>query len=254
MAYLGRVKPTETSAAIVTGTWSGDGSTVAFTMSDTPANDQSVFITIDGVDMHVDSYSFSGTTLTFASPPASGTNNIEYRIIQSTGYPFTPSDNSVTPAKTTGMQNVIQEVWYSTGDVVSGTTQFVFDDTIPQNTEGVEMLTVTITPTDANNILIIDSYLNFNNTATYGTVGCALFQDSVADALAASIDGRASSTNWWCGLSLKHRMVAGTTSPTTFKIRAGVGAAGTSYINASGGTRALGGVLSSYISVLEVKP
>ena len=43
-----------------------------------------------------------------------------------------------------------------TGAVATGTTVIPLDDSIPQNTEGDEYMSLSITPSDASNILIID--------------------------------------------------------------------------------------------------
>lgn len=59
---------------------SGDGSTAAFTLSNTIASENNVQVYIDGVYQTKDKYTTSGTTVTFGSgnEPPSGTNNIEF--------------------------------------------------------------------------------------------------------------------------------------------------------------------------------
>ena len=49
-----------------------------------------------------------------------------------------------------------------------------------------------------------------------------------------------------------HFMTAGTTSETTFKVRAGFNASGTTTFNGSGGARRLGGVFASSITITEI--
>jgi hypothetical protein len=78
MAYIGN-EPT--SAAFVTDLFSGNGSTVAFTMTVSPANTASVLIAISGVVQSPDTYSISGTTLTFSAAPPAGTGNISVRYL-----------------------------------------------------------------------------------------------------------------------------------------------------------------------------
>jgi len=86
-----------------------------------------------------------------------------------------------------GEKKVIQVVNTQTGAVNSGTTIMPDDDTIPQNTEGVEFMTLSVTPTSAANKLKIDvvAYLSTNTAVRY--ISGALFQDSTANALASGI-------------------------------------------------------------------
>jgi hypothetical protein len=78
MAYIGN-EPT--SAAFVTDLFSGNGSTTAFTMSVAPANTASILIAVSGVVQSPDTYSISGTTLTFSAAPPAGTGNISVRYL-----------------------------------------------------------------------------------------------------------------------------------------------------------------------------
>ena len=66
-----------TPASYTTQTFSGTGSQTAFTMSGTPAGLSSLMVYVGGSRRYptID-YTYSGTTLTFTTAPASGTNNI----------------------------------------------------------------------------------------------------------------------------------------------------------------------------------
>lgn len=77
-------------------TFSGTGSQTVFTLSSTPVNNDSVFVFISGV--LTSTYNVSGTTLTFTTAPASGTNNI-LAIVASTVSTLAPADNSVSTVK-----------------------------------------------------------------------------------------------------------------------------------------------------------
>ena len=78
MAFIGN-QPI--SAAFLTDTFSGNGSTVAFTMTVAPANTSSIIVAITGVLQDPSTYSVSGTTLTFSAAPPSGTSNISVRYL-----------------------------------------------------------------------------------------------------------------------------------------------------------------------------
>jgi hypothetical protein len=78
MSYIGNAP---ISAAFLTDTFSGNGSTTAFTMTVAPANTSSIIVAITGVLQDPSTYSVSGTTLTFSAAPPSGTSNISVRYL-----------------------------------------------------------------------------------------------------------------------------------------------------------------------------
>lgn len=145
---------------------------------------------------------------------------------------------------------VVQQVYTSSTSRVAGTTTTPLDDTIPQNTEGVEMMTLAVTPKSTSHVLLIEvvCYLTTSNNAWI--VG-HLHQDSTANALAAGTAFMASATGG-INFTLRHRMTAGTTSATTFKFRAGANGASTIAMNEFAGTRILGGVCMSSITITEL--
>lgn len=145
------------------------------------------------------------------------------------------------------IQRVSTEVVTST----TGTTILPIDDTIPQITEGTEFMTLAITPKNALNILVIDAIIYLSYTAS-ATLGAALFQDATAGALAASA-GSISASGEIVELKIRHIMVAGTGSTTTFRVRGGA-AAGTVTFNGSLSSRVFGGVLASCIMISEYTP
>jgi hypothetical protein len=78
MPYIGQ-QPT--NVAFLTDTFSGNGSTTAFTLSAAPANTSSILVAISGVLQDPSTYSVSGTTLTFSPAPPTGTGNISVRFL-----------------------------------------------------------------------------------------------------------------------------------------------------------------------------
>lgn len=154
---------------------------------------------------------------------------------------------SVTNALT---KSVIQVVNYQTGAVATGSTVIPGDDTIPQNTEGDEYMTLAITPNNSANKLKIDVVFNCSDSAA-ANIFVALFQDSTANAIAVAQSTINSNSHQEC-VSFSHYMTAGTTSSTTFKVRAG-GTSGTMTFNGLSGSRNMGGVLASSITITEYK-
>ena len=78
MSYIGNQPST---AAFITDTFNGNGSTTAFTMSAAPATTTSIIVAVSGVLQDPSTYSVSGTTLTFSAAPPSGTGNISVRFL-----------------------------------------------------------------------------------------------------------------------------------------------------------------------------
>ena len=150
------------------------------------------------------------------------------------------------------MNKIAQVVNTQSGAVATGTTTIPSDDTIPQNTEGTEFLTRAITPTNAGSTLLIDVVLFVACDALVGIIA-GLFQDTTANALAAASFRNPVAHGVYC-LTFRHKMTAGTTSATTFKVRAGPASAGTVTVNGSNTARFFGGVMASSITVTEITP
>lgn len=133
----------------------------------------------------------------------------------------------------------------------STATTIPLDDTIPQNTEGVQLTTVSITPQSASSNLIILANVWCANSTALGA-SAAIFQDSTADAIAASCTWietvGAPST-----IPIHHVMTAGSTASTTFALRAGP-STGTLYFNGIAAGRLLGGVGQCVLTVIEIAP
>lgn len=135
----------------------------------------------------------------------------------------------------------------------TGTTDIPADDTIPQNTEGTELMTASITPKSATNRLRIHAVVQGTVSVTTNLV-TALFQDSTANALRANYFTPAGA-NYHLTSVLLYEMVAGTTSATTFKVRIGCSAAGNTWaVNGNTTNRFMGGVAGCSIVVEELAP
>lgn len=78
--------------------FSGNASTTAFTLSIAPASVNAVDVEVSGVSQSPQTYTLSGTTLTFSAAPPSGTNNIVIKHRGIAGVPNVPSVGSVVPA------------------------------------------------------------------------------------------------------------------------------------------------------------
>lgn len=151
--------------------------------------------------------------------------------------------------------SLIQRVQTQSGSLISPTsTAIPIDDTIPQNTEGgaITDLDTAITPNNTSNVLVIEALINCASAGGSAPLALALFQDSTAGSLAVGLVNNPNNdlTNQ---IKICHKMTAGTTSATTFKLRVGNAAGDQITVNGFAGNRKFGGVLISSLSVSEYK-
>lgn len=145
---------------------------------------------------------------------------------------------------------VVQVVNDTETALVTGTTALPQDDTIPQNTEGNEVMSVAITPKNASSTLYIMVTTQIGSSTTQNCAA-ALFVDSTANALAAA--GTRLDASWQATVAFTHAVSAASTSARTYKVRIGC-TAGTVSLNGVDGTRRFGGVSKSSLVVVEVLP
>lgn len=203
-----------------------------------------------------------GKSVRYGAADPTGTDGADgdFWINTTTHFIFGPKAAGVWPAGTSlvgpagsGASKLVQVTTYETSAMSNGTTVIPSDDTIPQNNEGNEFMAVSHTPADAANILNIEVLAMVSASLSRWMIG-ALFTDSIASAIASQLVGQ-SNAGWPIHIVIKHRMVAGTTSPIAFKFRAGVDLTGaTLTFNGVGGARKLGGSLNSYIRITETTP
>ena len=145
----------------------------------------------------------------------------------------------------------VQFLATNTGAVFSCATVVPKDDSIPQITEGIAVLTQAITPLTATNNFDIEAGCMVSATNAADNITAAIFIDTTANALSC-ISLYAFDNNALYNLHLSHKMSAGTTAARTLYLRVG-GSAGGVTINGIGGTRQFGGVGSAYLKVRETK-
>ena len=152
---------------------------------------------------------------------------------------------------TGGGGGIVQVVSTQTGAVSSSTTQIPYDDTIPQITEGFEVMTRTITPKFATSKLLISVVCHLSASAN-SLPTTALFLGSTSNAIASSITHAFGLGDYPKCHNFSHFMTAGTTSQLTFRVRCGMNNSGTTTFNGRNGSRLNGGTLASSITIMEV--
>lgn len=146
--------------------------------------------------------------------------------------------------------SVLQVVNFQTGAVATGTTTIPLDNTIPQITEGTQFLSLAITPISATSKLLFNIIVT-GSPAVADYIATALFQGATANAIAATNQYTGANGGTAFGI-LNYFMTSGTTSSTTFTVRAGTRNAGTVTINGGGGVGYYGGVMYSSITITEI--
>jgi hypothetical protein len=176
--------------------------------------------------------------ITISAPAVAGTNTLTLPALTGT----------VLTNKTAGTVLQVVNATYSTYS--SSATTIPDDNTIPQNTEGTEIITLAITPTSATSKLLITSVVFATSGSGGSIIANALFQDATANALAVT-STTAGAAGWMITDVMQHYMTSGTTSSTTFKIRAG-GHVGTTYFNGNTGARLYNGTGFCSLTIMEI--
>jgi len=150
--------------------------------------------------------------------------------------------------------SVLQVVNYQFGSVLNlGDVLFPYDDTIPQISEGGEVMTLAITPTAATSKLMIDVLVNTSPTLSGEKMVVALFQDTTANAIACVSDEFYDS-GYMVAIPLMHFTDASSTSARTYKVRLGRTDSHGNPVTVNGynGARKFGGVLATSITITEI--
>lgn len=138
-----------------------------------------------------------------------------------------------------------------------------WDDTVPQITEGNELLSLTHTAKAVGNRLVFEGTVNWaepSNHSDYFTV--ALFRVGTASALATAVDGasngnaRCTANGTYgqiCTMPFQFTTTATSTAAQTYTLRVGLNG-GNVAINRGEGGRRLGGTLYNTLSVTEYAP
>lgn len=131
------------------------------------------------------------------------------------------------------------------------TANIPLDDTIPQITEGTEILSVSVTPTSATSNLFVSwsgEYTPSTSSATANVV--SVFRDATADAVYSTYTSQAATDG--TAVSGSFSIPSTATTATTISLRVGPSGAYTSYVNGSGASRLLGGSMAWTLVVREV--
>ena len=143
---------------------------------------------------------------------------------------FNTNGMLVTSGDVTLIGAVVQTQRFQTTSNTSTTVQIPADGTTPQNTEGAEWTTLTITPKNANNILELTIMTPIAAITAADSITVAFFKDSDVNAIAYTYNFYPT-INGLQYTALTYYVSAGSTSARTYKVRFGpAGVVATAYI------------------------
>ena len=164
---------------LVTNIFAGDGSDTTFTISNAVADENNLLVFIDGVFQAHDSYSVSGTTVTFSTAPANGRvitiysalNNVQGADMVIATMTGDNSDTTlalgVTPVSENNVQVYIDGT-YQNKDTYSISGQTLTFSTAPPTGTAVEAITHTVTDISAAaSSVLVDEFTGDGSDTTF---------------------------------------------------------------------------------------
>ena len=164
---------------LVTNIFAGDGSDTTFTISNAVSGEQQLMVFIDGVFQAHDTYTVSGTTVTFSTAPANGRvitiysalNNVQGSNMVLASMTGDNSDTTLALGVTPTSENAVQvyiDGTYQNKDTYSISGQTLTFSTAPPTGTAVEAITHTITDISAaaSNILV-DEFTGDGSDTTF---------------------------------------------------------------------------------------
>ena len=202
------------------------------------------------------------STDTLLGRSTAGTGNVEQITCTSAGRALLDDATAGDQRTTLGINAALILSLMPTGSVIaraysSSTTQADYatniprDNTVPQNTEGTEIFTVSVTPTANADRVRIRAVINGSSSGASDRITVALFKDSDASAIQVA-STCVTSSNDIMQVVLEFEHSPATTSAVTYKIRAGSDA-GTFKLNKDNSAAVYGGSMASTLVAEVIK-
>jgi hypothetical protein len=122
--------------------------------------------------------------------------------------------------------SVLQTVYVETTDRTTITDLIPDDDTIPQITEGAQVLTLNITPSSTSNKILLTSVVCVGHSGNYG-VACCLFKTGTSNALCTVAEPAGAGDAYNPSRAITYMDSPNTTSQVTYSLRVGSSVSGT---------------------------
>lgn len=212
---------------------------------------------------------WAGYTLTTRSRIASGTTAQE-PATANTSFRYDTTTARLRFDNATAWRNVLTAGDWNAADMMVGgivqvveatpyvanadiTSVIATDDSKPQISEGVEILTVTVTPKHASSVMRLSAEMPMcAGTAGATQITVSIHKAGSADALTSASIQNGGGTNVICFPPLFAKDTPGSVSPVTYSVRAG-SSGGTIRFNGSTSGRLMGGAGACNLRVTEVR-
>jgi hypothetical protein len=144
---------------------------------------------------------------------------------------------------------ILQVVQCKSASLVRVQSSIPCDDTVPQITEGYELLSQAFTPLSASSVIMIEAVLNCSPAGS-DHIAAALFQAGTNDALIAAAKYLVGDCLGQIIIGLK--VASNNTTQRTYSIRAGRNTYGYMSMNGYGANRLFGSVCFSSLTLTEI--
>jgi hypothetical protein len=200
--------------------------------------------------------SISVTTITNRSMSTSAVSTVTLSAasMSVTNIAFTSLDATSISASVAAFTSLnvagvtVQTVIATYTTVTSTTDAIPLDDSIPQQTEGLEIISQAFTPKFASSTILIDVTISFGAGTGVSCCG-AIFKDATANAVRAGGTGGLSSDLGSFGL--KYSEAAGSATARTYKLRVGP-ESGTMFLNQTSASDTLGSRQACTMVITEI--
>ena len=211
------------TSTLSVNTFTANGSTTAFTLSQAPASEDNILVFVEGVFMNANDFTLSGTTLTLDAAPPNGRKITVYHVtaaVAGTGLTqdsFTGNGSttaytlSVAPVSENNTQVYIDGVYQNKATYSTSGTTLTFD-AAPANSAAIEAITFTqtninnfpasgisdltqVTPVAGDFMMILDATDSaLKKSDVKDVMRTAVAIDSSADAVALTFDADENAT------------------------------------------------------------
>lgn len=188
IVYLGRQLTVARTAGQETSiqSFTGDGSTTSFTLTDPPVVSTGLIVFIDGIQQKLTSnYSVSGTNVVFTTAPDASAEIDVYTLVKEKVSIDTVADGSITLAKLNGgIQKSVGQYYEISTTTTAVASRYYFVNT----SGGAVTLTLPASPTMGDTVRVLDATSSFGtNNLTIGRNGNKI-QGDAADMTVSTTD------------------------------------------------------------------
>jgi len=176
-----------------------------------------------------------------------------YAVRVGDGFDLYISDSTGTVAHKVNPSVAMGSAFARSTSTFSSSNNIPADNTIPQKTEGVEVITAPITAKNSLNELLL-FFTSYGAVSTsFQPTQWAVFRGDESDAIAAGQFTSDQEPTTRHPFTFHVTVPAGTTSATTYKVRIGANS-GTVYVNRDSGGLKYGAASQIFLSILEIAP